>query len=77
MPINKFFAPARTVEGQRDVVTDLVFMRVDEFYLLSAEAAAKSGDETSAKNRLKQLLTIRLGSAANADAYVDPLSGND
>jgi hypothetical protein len=77
MPINKFFAPGRVVEGQRDVVTDLVFMRVDEFYLLSAEAAAKSGDETSAKNRLKQLLTIRLGSAANADAFVDPLTGTN
>lgn len=77
MPINKFFAPGRVVEGQRDVVTDLVFMRVDEFYLLSAEAAAKSGDETSAKNRLKQLLTIRLGSAANADAFVDPLTGSN
>ena len=77
MPVNKFFAPGRVVEGQRDVVTDLVFMRVDEFYLLSAEAAAKSGDETSAKNRLKQLLTIRLGSAANADAFVDPLTGSN
>lgn len=77
MPINKFFAPGRVVEGQRDVVTDLVFMRVDEFYLLSAEAAAKSGDETSAKNRLKQLLTIRLGSASNADAFVDPLTGSN
>lgn len=77
MPINKFFAPGRVVEGQRDVVTDLVFMRVDEFYLLSAEAAAKSGDETSAKNRLKELLTIRLGSAANADAFVDPLTGSN
>lgn len=77
MPVNKFFAPGRVVEGQRDVVTDLVFMRVDEFYLLSAEAAAKSGDETSAKNRLKELLTIRLGSAANADAFVDPLTGSN
>ena len=77
MPVNKFFAPGRVVEGQRDVVTDLVFMRVDEFYLLSAEAAAKSGDETSAKNRLKELLTIRLGSAANADAFVDPLTGTN
>lgn len=77
MPVNKFFAPGRVVEGQRDVVTDLVFMRVDEFYYLSAEAAAKSGDETSAKNRLKELLTIRLGSAANADAFVDPLTGSN
>ena len=75
MPVNKFFAPGRVVEGQRDVVTDLVFMRVDEFYLLSAEAAAKTGNEVAAKARLKELLESRLGGAANADAYVDPLSG--
>lgn len=76
MPINKFFDPGRTAGGQQIVTTDLVFMRVDEFYLLSAEAAAKSGDEASAKTRLKQLLASRLGGAANADAYVDPLNGD-
>ncbi len=76
MPINKFFAPARTIGGQQIITTDLVFMRVDEFYLLSAEAAAKSGNEAAAKTRLKELLTSRLGGAANADAYVDPLSGS-
>lgn len=75
MPINKFFSPDRVVGGQQIITTDLIFMRVDEFYLLSAEAAAKSGDETSAKNRLKELLASRLGGTANADAYVDPLSG--
>lgn len=75
MPINKFFSPDRVVGGQQIVTTDYLFMRVDEFYLLSAEAAAKSGDETSAKNRLKEFLASRLGGAANADAYVDPLSG--
>lgn len=75
MPINKFFAPDRVVGGQQIITTDYIFMRVDEFYLLSAEAAAKSGDETSAKNRLKELLASRLGGTANADAYVDPLTG--
>ena len=75
MPINKFYAPDRVVGGQQIITTDYIFMRVDEFYLLSAEAAAKSGDETSAKNRLKELLASRLGGSANADAYVDPLSG--
>jgi hypothetical protein len=78
MPINKFFAPARTVEGQRNVITDLVFMRIDEFYLLSAEAEAKLGNEVAARNRLKELLSIRLsGGAADADSYVNPLSGNN
>lgn len=75
MPINKFFDPGRTAGGQQTITTDLIFMRVEEFYLLSAEAAAKSGDEPAAKTRLKALLASRLGGAVNADAYVDPLSG--
>lgn len=75
MPINKFFSPNRVVGGQQIITTDYLFMRVDEFYFLSAEAAAKSGDEAGAKTRLKQILASRLGGAANADAYVDPLSG--
>jgi starch-binding outer membrane protein, SusD/RagB family len=78
MPINKFFDEGRTAGGQQIVTTDYIFMRVDEFYLLSAEAAAKSGDEASAKIRLKQFMANRLtGGAADADAYVDPLSGDD
>lgn len=76
MPINKFFSPDRVVGGQQIITTDYLFMRVDEFYLLSAEAAAKSGDETAAKNRLKEFLASRLGGATNADAYVDPLTGS-
>ena len=75
MPINKFFDPGRTPGGQQTITTDLVFMRVEEFYLLSAEAAAKSGNEADAKTTLKTLLESRLGSAANAAAYVDALSG--
>ncbi|UGS23091.1 RagB/SusD family nutrient uptake outer membrane protein [Flavobacterium channae] len=75
MPINKFFSPDRVVGGQQVITTDLIFMRVDEFYLLSAEAAAKSGNEAAAKARLKELLASRLGGSANADAYVDPLTG--
>jgi starch-binding outer membrane protein, SusD/RagB family len=77
MPINKFYDPGRTAGGQQIITTDYIFMRVDEFYLLSAEAAAKSGDDAGAKARLKQLLTSRFtGGASEADAYVDPLSGD-
>lgn len=75
MPINKFFDPARQIGGQYIITTDLLFMRVEEFYLLSAEAAANTGDEAGAKARLVELLTSRLGGAANATAYVTPLSG--
>lgn len=77
MPINKFFAPGRTAGGQQIVTTDYIFMRIDEFYLLSAEAAAKMGSDAVAKARLKELVTSRFaGGAADADAYVDPLSGD-
>ena len=75
MPINKFFDPARVAGQQYIITTDLIFMRVDEFYLLYAESAAKSGDEAGAKSVLKDLLESRLGGLANASAYVDPLSG--
>lgn len=76
MPINKFFDPGRTAGGQQTITTDYIFMRIEEFYLLSAEASAKTGDEATAKDRLKSLLEIRLaGGAAAADAYVNPLSG--
>jgi hypothetical protein len=76
MPINKFFDPGRVAGGQQTITTDYIFMRIEEFYLLSAEASAKTGDQTSAKNRLKDLLTIRLsGGATEADTYVNTLSG--
>jgi len=76
MPINKFFDPGRTAGGQQTITTDYIFMRIEEFYLLSAEASAKTGDETTAKDRLKDLLAIRLnGGAAAADTYVNGLSG--
>jgi len=78
MPINKFFDPGRTGGGQQIITTDYIFMRIEEFYLLSAEASAKTGDEATAKDRLRDLLAIRLsGGAAAADAYVDALSGQD
>lgn len=75
MPLNKFFDPARVAGQQYVITTDLIFMRLDEFYLLYAESAAKTGDDAGAKAMLKDLLESRLGSLANASAYVDPLSG--
>ncbi|MDQ6813995.1 MAG: RagB/SusD family nutrient uptake outer membrane protein, partial [Bacteroidota bacterium] len=58
-PRNKFFDPGRVAGGQRTVVTDLVYMRSDEFYLLNAEANARVGNETAAKQALTTLLTQR------------------
>ena len=73
-PTGKFYAPDRIIGGQRSVTTDYVYMRVAEMYLLHAETAAKSGDETAAKASLKTLLKERLDSEAET-LYVDLLSG--
>ena len=72
LAINKFYPPARTLGGERYVDTDYIYMRVDEFYLLHAEAAAKTGDEATAKQYLKMLLEERVDNPS----YVDALSGN-
>ncbi|WP_178985771.1 RagB/SusD family nutrient uptake outer membrane protein [Winogradskyella helgolandensis] len=74
MPINKFFDPGRAAGGQYIITTDLIFMRVEEFYLLSAEAAAKTGDEGAAKATMIELLSSRLGSS-EASSYMSSLSG--
>lgn len=70
-PINKFFDPGREIGGQRSVVTDYLYMRSDEFYLLNAEAHARLGEDASAKVSLKKLLDQRI----HDDSYVDNLSG--
>ncbi len=71
-PWKKFFHPARVIGGQRNITTDYVYMRIDEIYLLNAETAAKSGDEVMARQRLKDLLALRVPSTT----YVDALTGN-
>ncbi|MCM4168694.1 hypothetical protein KCTC52924_02386 [Arenibacter antarcticus] len=73
-PTGKFYAPEREDGGQRSVITDYVYMRVAEMYLLHAETAAKSGDEPGARASLKTLLKERLDSDLET-AYVDLLSG--
>lgn len=74
-PVNKFFDPGRAPGGQFQITTDYLFMRVDEFYMLSAEASARMGDEASAKSRLQDLLSIRLGSASAAANYLNQFTG--
>jgi hypothetical protein len=75
-PVNKFFDPGRTPGGQFVISTDLLFMRVEEFYLLSAECAARTGDESTALGRLTDLLEIRFtGGTAEASAYLAGLTG--
>ncbi len=70
-PTNKFYAPARVWDGQNPVETDYIYMRADEFYLLSAEAYAFLNQDGLARTTLKKLLELRLDDIS----YVDDLSG--
>ncbi len=77
-PINKFFAQHRSLEldgdeigGQRQITADYLYMRVEEMYLLNAEAHAKLGQDADALSRLKELLDLRIADYS----YVDALSG--
>lgn len=71
LPSNKFFAPARTLGGTRYVDADYIYMRVDEFHLLYAEALAKTGQDALAKTVLKNYLSTRIADVS----YIDALSG--
>ncbi len=74
MPIGKFFAPDLIVGGQRIITADYIYMRIDEFYLLNAEANAHQGNDNQAKESLKKLLAQRFKNAGDY-GYVDNLSG--
>ena len=71
MPINKFYDPGREPGGQRQVTTDLIYMRADEFYLLYAEAKAYLGMDADAKTALKSYISDRVSNVS----YIDGLSG--
>lgn len=70
-PINKFFDPARVSGGQRQVITDYVYMRADEFYLLNAEAKFRLGQEGPARTQLASFLADRITDLS----YLNALSG--
>jgi hypothetical protein len=70
-PINKFFDPNRVIGGQRQIVTDYVYMRADEFYLMNAEAKARLGQDAPARTQLASFLTGRIADLT----YLNTLSG--
>ncbi len=71
MPLNKFFDPGRVDGGQRQVITDLLYMRADEFYMLYAEAEARLGNDGEARTALSSYLSDRIADVS----YIDNLSG--
>ncbi|WP_291862869.1 RagB/SusD family nutrient uptake outer membrane protein [Marinilabilia sp.] len=60
-PLNKFYDENRSPMGQREVTSDYVYMRVEEMYLIKAEAEAFADDDVSARATLKSLLAERIG----------------
>lgn len=67
MGANKFYHPAKKIQGQRNISTDYIFMRSDEFHLLKAEALAKKNDLAGARAALKVLLASRMTNFAAID----------
>ncbi|MCG8474883.1 MAG: RagB/SusD family nutrient uptake outer membrane protein [Cytophagales bacterium] len=70
LPIYKFYDPRRIPQKQREITCDYVFMRIEEMYLLKAEAAAKGGADQMAREALMELVSKR----DTDPAYVSALS---
>ena len=79
IPWNKFFSATGKPAGMmsdRTWLSDIVFMRMAEMYLIASEAAARKGDNDSAKNILLKLLKERTDSSkfAEVEAEIKGLS---
>lgn len=60
IPTGKFFSTSKPEEqGDREWLSDIVFMRMAEMYLIASEAAARKNDDTNAKAILLKLLKER------------------
>lgn len=70
-PLWKFKASDNIGGASRTVTADYVYMRIEEAYLLNAEANARSGNEGAARTSLKAVMQNRVPDAS----YIDALSG--
>lgn len=70
-PIGKFYHPNKVIGGQRTIDADYIYMRVEEMYLLNAEACVKTGDEAGARKSLKAIMALRIPDTS----YIDILTG--
>lgn len=73
-PINKFFDAGRVLNADKKWTNDLVFMRIEEVYLLAAEAAFALNDENKARTYIKALVQERDTTAATS-TMIDGLTG--
>ncbi|AOW18749.1 RagB/SusD family nutrient uptake outer membrane protein [Polaribacter vadi] len=70
-PLFKFRATDVIGGTSTTTVADYVFMRIEEMYLLNAEANARAGNEGAARTSLKALVSRRVPDAS----FIDGLSG--
>lgn len=66
-PVNKFYHEARQPMNQREITSDYVYMRIEEMYLIKAEAEAFAGKDADARTTLKSLLANRYTDLKEAD----------
>lgn len=66
LPTLKFYDAAREPMGDATWTNDALFMRIEEPYMIAAEAAARLGDAATARTYLKAILDNR--DAVKADA---------
>lgn len=79
-PDGKFFsAKSTTLMGDRDWLSDLVYMRVEEAYLIAAEAAWRDNKPDIALSYLKEITLERVkeGQDSVYDAYIAGLESDN
>lgn len=72
-PLFKFYATDQIGGVSTTVTADYVYMRIEEMYLLNAEANARIGNTGLARENLKALLDRRVDDSS----YIDSLDGQD
>ena len=78
-PDGKFFSAKSTeIMGDRDWLSDNVFMRIETAYLIAAEAAWRNNDYTTALEYLQALTDERVkeGEEVTYQIYIDGLKAN-
>jgi len=78
-PDGKFYsATSKTIQGDRDWLSDNIFMRLEQAYLIAAEAACRMGNEQTALAHLTAITDERVieGKEAEYEAYKATLTGD-
>lgn len=78
LPVGKFYAPGKVLQGQRLIETPYIYLRTDEMHLLNVEVLAAQNKDGEAKTALKAFLATRIENSSDVNSelsYIDGLSG--